>query len=266
MPYADINGQRIWYADSGGPGLPLVLAHGFLMDSEMFEPQVAELGERQRVITWDQRAHGRTESTPDPFTYWDSAADQRALLDHLGIQQAVVGGMSQGGFIGLRFALRYPDRTAGLVLIDTQSGLEDPEKVPQYDLMLDVWTSEGPTPELAEMLAAIVIGNQRPEAAAWIEKWRPLPADRLHQSYRTLMDRDDVTDRLGEIRVPVLVIHGEEDAAIPMEAAEALCQALTGCAGVVRIPGAGHASNLTHPEPANAAISGFLASMPVGRT
>src|SRR5207248_8172528 len=127
-----------------------------------------------RVITWDQRGHGRTESTPDPFSYWDSADDQRALLDHLGIEEAIVGGMSQGGFIGLRFALRYPDRTAGLVLIDTQSGLEDPEKVPQYDLMVDVWTSEGPSPELTEMVAAIVIGNQRPESAAYIEKWRAI--------------------------------------------------------------------------------------------
>jgi pimeloyl-ACP methyl ester carboxylesterase len=266
MPYADVNGQRIWYTDSGGHGLPMVLAHGFLMDSDMFAPQVAALGGKQRVITWDQRGHGRTQSTPDPFTYWDSADDQRALLDHLGIHQAVVGGMSQGGFVGLRFALRYPDRTAGLLLLDSQAGLEDPEKVPQYDLMFDVWTSEGPTPELTEMVAAIAIGNQRPESAAWIEKWGALPAEGLRQSYRTLMDRDDVTDRLGQIRAPALVIHGEEDSAIPMERAEELCQGLSGCEGVVRIPGAGHAANLTHPELVNAAISGFLASMPAGRT
>jgi 3-oxoadipate enol-lactonase len=266
MPHADVNGQRIWFSDSGGHGVPLVLAHGFLMDSEMFAPQVAALAGRQRVITWDQRGHGRTESTPDPFTYWDSADDQRALLDHLGIEEAVVGGMSQGGFIGLRFALRYPGRTAGLVLIDTQSGVEDPDKVPQYDLMLDVWTSDGPSAELTEMVAAIVIGNQRPESAPYIEKWRALDQDRLRQTYRALMDRDDITDRLPEIRVPALVIHGEEDTAISMEAAEALCAGLSGCDGVVRLPGAGHASNLTHPEAANAAISRFLASMPVGRT
>src|SRR2546423_3470349 len=223
MPHADINGQRIWYSDSGGNGLPLVLAHGFLLDSEMFEPQVAALAEEHRVITWDQRGHGRTESTPDPFTFWDSADDQRALLDHLGVEQAMVGGMSQGGFIGLRFALRYPDRTAGLVLIDTQAGLEDPDMVPQYDLMLEVWTKEGPSEQLTEMVAAIIIGNQPAASARYIEKWQSVDNDRLRQIYRTLMDRDDVTHRLGEIRAPALVIHGENDTAIPMERAEALC-------------------------------------------
>ena len=266
MPYSDLNGQRIWYTDSGGSGLPLILAHGFLLDAEMFEPQAAALGEKQRVISWDQRGHGRTESTPDPFTFWESADDQRALLDHLGIEEAVVGGMSQGGFIGLRFALRYPDRTAGLVLIDTQAGLEDPEMVPQYDLMLEVWTEEGPSQQLTEMVAAIIIGNQPEAAARYIEKWRSVRSDRLRQVYRTLMDRDDVTDRLGEIRGPALVIHGEEDAAIRMECADALCQGLAGCERVVRIPGAGHASNLTHPEQVNRAISEFLAAVPAART
>jgi 3-oxoadipate enol-lactonase len=263
MPFAEVNGQRLWYEDSGGPGLAVVLAHGFLMDSEMFAHQAAALSAEYRVITWDQRGHGRTESTPDPFTFWDSAGDQRALLDHLGLQRAVVGGMSQGGFIGLRFALAHPERTAGLVLIDTQAGLEDPDKIPQYDLMLDVWTGEGPTPELTAMVAAIIIGNERPEAADYIAKWTARPPEELRQIYRTLMDRDDVTPRLGEIRVPALVIHGEEDTAIPMERAEELCRGLRECVGVVRIPGAGHASNLTHPEPVNAAIARFLSSVPV---
>ncbi|HEX6348207.1 MAG TPA: alpha/beta hydrolase [Candidatus Dormibacteraeota bacterium] len=260
MPFAEVNGQRLCYEDSGGDGLPLVLAHGFLMDSDMFAPQVAAFGGEHRVITWDQRGHGRTESTPEPYSYWDSADDQRALLDLLGVERAVVGGMSQGGFIGLRFALRYPARCAGLVLIDTQAGLEDPEKIPQYDLMLDVWTGEGPTPELTAMVAAIIIGAERPESEAYISKWMVKPREGLNQIYRTLMDRDDVTARLGEIRAPALVIHGEEDTAIPMERAEELCRGLAGCEGVVRVPGAGHAANLTHPEPCNAAIRSFLSA------
>jgi pimeloyl-ACP methyl ester carboxylesterase len=264
VPYAAVNGQRIWYQDSGGPGLPLVLAHGFLMDSDMFDPQVEALAGDQRVITWDQRGHGRTESTPDPFSYWDSADDQRALLDHLGVHQAVVGGMSQGGFIGLRFALRYPERTAGLVLIATQSGLEDPEKVPEYDMMLEVWANDGPSEALREMVAAIIIGNQRPEAAPYLEKWKSAQVPALQQIYRTLMDRDDITERLGEITAPAVVIHGEEDAAIPIARAEELCAALSGCRGLVRVAGAGHAANLTHPESTNAAIRELLAALPVG--
>ena len=74
------------------------------------------------MITWDERGFGDTEYDGEPFTYWDSAADCLGLLDHLGIDRAVVGGMSQGGFVSLRAALTAPERVRGLILIDTQAG------------------------------------------------------------------------------------------------------------------------------------------------
>jgi len=261
VPVATLRGQRIHYEDSGGAGLALVLSHGFLEDSSMFDAQLRHLRPRHRVITWDQRGHGSTVSTSEPFTYWDSADDLAALLDHLGVHRAVVGGMSQGGFISLRFALRYPDRTAGLVLIDTQSGQEDPDKVEQYDVMHEVWTGAGPSDQLLEMVAAIIVGNKRPESAEWIAKWQNLDPAKLTYVYRPLMDRDDITDRMGEIRAPALVIHGTDDVAIDMSMAEKLCESLSACRGLVRIEGAGHSSNITHPEPVNKAIEEFLSSI-----
>jgi 3-oxoadipate enol-lactonase len=258
MPDALVRGQRLFYSDTGGGGLPLVLSHGFLMDSDMFDPQLRGLRNRHRVITWDQRGHGRTVATDEPYTYWDSAEDLAGLLDHLQINRVVLGGMSQGGFVSLRFALVHPERTAGLVLIDTQAGVEDPDKVQQYDLMHDVWVGSGAADQLLEMTAAIIIGNHRPESQPYIAKWKALDPKCLTPIYRTLMDRDDITPRLGELRMPAIVIHGMDDVAIDMSLAEALCDALTGCRGVVRVEGAGHASNLTHPEPVNRAIAQFL--------
>ena len=261
MPYADVNGQRVHFVDSGGPGTPLVLGHGFLMDHEMFAPQVAALGDRFRVITWDARGHGETVTSPDDFSYWDLAEDLRGLLDTLGIERAVVGGMSQGGFVSLRFALRYPDRVLGLVLIDSQAGLEDPEKTPQYDMMVEVWTTQGPTDMIAEATAAIIIGAGYPRAGEWMDKWRARPKEAVAQPYRTLMTRDDITDRLREITAPALVIHGDEDVAIEMPRAEALVAGLSHARPLVRVPGAGHAANLTHPEPVNAAIGAFVGEL-----
>jgi 3-oxoadipate enol-lactonase len=261
MPVVEVRGQRLFYEDSGGAGLPLILGHGFLMDSRMFDSQVRELGDHRRVITWDQRGHGRTQSTSETFTYWDSAEDLAALLDHIGIASAVVGGMSQGGFVALRFALAHPERTAGLVLIDTQSGREDPEKTERYDVMHDVWVGSGASDQLAEMVAAIIIGNRRPESTAWIAKWKAREPASLTPIYRTLIDRDDVTDRLGEIKAPALVIHGTDDVAIEIAVGEKLCSNLPGCRRLVRVEGAGHASNLTHPVPVNRAIDEFLASL-----
>src|SRR5260370_15504492 len=105
MPLSKINGQWIHYEDTGGYLLPLVLAHGLLMDQEMFAPQVEALSSRFRVIAWDARCHGETESTDDPFSYWDLADDLRGLLDHLRIARAVIRGMSHGGLLALPVSL-----------------------------------------------------------------------------------------------------------------------------------------------------------------
>src|SRR6202035_707806 len=127
--------------------------------------------------------------TDDPFTYWDLADDLKGLLDHLGIERAVVGGMSQGGFIALRFALRYPERVSALVLLGTQAGVEDPEKVAKYRVMLDVWEADGLNDQLAETIAAIILGNEWQGRQPWITKWRQLPRSLLRQAFETLAGR-----------------------------------------------------------------------------
>ena len=261
MPLHHINGQGIYYEDTGGDGLPIVLSHGLLLDHEMFAPQVDALRSANRVVTWDQRCHGRTETTADPFTYWDSAEDLLGLLDHLRIEQAVIGGMSQGGFVSLRFALKHPGRVAGLVLIDTQAGPEDHEKLATYQVMLDVWEGEGLNDQLAEMIAAIILGNDWPGRHLWIEKWRQTPRALLRPMFQALAGRDDVTGRLGEIKAQSLVIHGTADAAIDMELAQRMCSDLADCHQLVAIEGGGHSSNLTHPEAVNAALKQFLVEL-----
>jgi len=257
MSFAEINGQRISYEDSGGEGPPVILAHGFLMDREMFSPQVAALSPEFRVITWDERGFGETEFDGEPFTYWDSADDCLALLDHLGIERAVVGGMSQGGFLSLRAALTAPERVRALVLIDTQAGVEDPQRLPAYRQMQQTWLEVGPVDELVETIANLIVGD--PELnQVWIEKWRRLSPESMRTPADCLFERDDITDRLGEIECPALVIHGTADVSIEMPLAEQLCAGLAGCSGVVRIEGGTHASNLTHPAEANAAMLSFL--------
>lgn len=260
MPHAAVNGQQIWFQDTGGDGPAVVLAHGFLMDHEMFAPQVEALRSQYRVITWDERGFGQTLFDGREFSYWDSARDCVALLDHLGIDTAVIGGMSQGGFLSLRVALVAPERVRALVLLDTQAGAEHPDKVAAYQGMIDTWASVGAVDELAAVVASIII-DQPGENERWIAKWQARPKESIVEPGRCLLTRDDVTGRLGEITAPALVVHGTSDTAIEMELAEALADGLSGCGGVVKVPGA-HAANLTHPEPVNAALLDFLASLP----
>jgi pimeloyl-ACP methyl ester carboxylesterase len=261
MSYADVNGQRIRYDDSGGDGPPVILAHGFLMDRTMFEPQVGALAGEFRVITWDERGFGETEFDGKPFTYWDSARDCLGLLEHLGIEQAVVGGMSQGGFLSLRAALLAPERVRALVLIDTQAGPEDAEHLPQYREMQATWLEVGPVDELANAIANLILGDAELNAK-WIAKWRELDRERsMKEPGDTLLGRDDITDRLGEISAPAIVFHGTADASIPMEHAETLCAGLRDCRDLVRVQGAPHAANLTHPDQVNGPLLEFLRSL-----
>jgi pimeloyl-ACP methyl ester carboxylesterase len=258
MPLHQINGQWINYEDTGGRGAPVVLAHGLLMDHEMFAPQIEASGAACRVITWDARCHGQTESTDDPFTYWDLADDLKGLLDHLGIERAVIGGMSQGGFVAMRLALRYPERVSALILLGTQAGVEDPEKVATYQVMLDVWEAEGLNDQLADTIASIILGNDWSGRQPWIAKWRQTPRSLLRQAFQALVGREDIHGRLGEIKAPALVIHGTADAAIDMELAQRLCSELANCRQLIAIEGGGHACNLTHPEPVNRAVQQFM--------
>ncbi|HEV2372769.1 MAG TPA: alpha/beta hydrolase [Streptosporangiaceae bacterium] len=261
MPVAVVNGIRVSYADSGGDGLAVVLSHGFLLDESMFDAQVAALTPEFRVVTWDQRGHGGTFA-PGPFSYWDSAWDVLGLLDHLGIQQAVLGGNSQGGFLSLRAAMLAPQRVRGLILIDTQAGPEQEANRPGYEEIFQTWQAQGPEP-VQEIVAAIILGPGQWDAwyDKWAEqyaKWAPGNLGQFTWPFRCLMDRDDITRRLREVTCPALIVHGSEDAAIPLERAEAMCDGLAGPTTFTLVNGASHSSNITHPVEVNAEIVDFL--------
>ena len=153
-----------------------------------------------------------------------------------------------------------PERVRGLILLNTQAGPEDPEVTPLYQGMVDSWVADGPTEELASTIAGLILGT--PElSAAWIAKWRSRDKTTLGQPGTTLLTRDDVTDRLGEIQVPALVVHSTADAAIAVDKAAKLAAGLPN-AELVVVEGGSHAANLTHPTEVNEAIQQFLKSLP----
>ena len=261
MPHAALNGIEINYSDTGGDGPVLVLSHGFLMDQSMFAPQVAAFSAEYRVVTWDQRGHGWDHDgrggtpAPGPFSYWDSARDLLALLDHLGVQTAVLGGMSQGGFVSLRAALLAPGRVRGLILIDTQAGQEDPALAPAYEQLHETWREQGPGP-VQEVVSSIILGPG--QWTDWYDKWAAIDIEQFTPAFRCLMDRDDITGRVGEIDCQALIVHGTADAAIPLAKAEELRDGLGGSARLAVIEGGTHASNLSHPAEVNAEMLAFL--------
>ncbi len=258
MPIAAVNGQKLYYEDTGGAGPAVIFSHGLFMDHEMFAPQVAALKGKYRCITWDERGHAGTASdTLAPFSYYDSADDLAALLAHLGVGRAVLAGMSQGGFLSLRCALTHPDIVRALILIDTQAGQEDPAALEGHMQLANTWAEHGLSDEVAAIIEGIILGDGWAGATAWKAKWKTIKPVNMLGCMNTLATRDDVTGKLSQIKVPALVVHGDADAAISLDLGRKLAAGLAN-AELVVVPGAGHAANLTHFEVVNPAIEAFL--------
>jgi len=261
MPIVDLGGHRIFYEDTGDDKPVIAFSHGLLMDHSMFAPQIEAFREHYRCITWDERGHGQTGQMQElsPFDYWDAARDLIALLEHLGITNAVLVGMSQGGFLSLRAALLRPDLVRALVLIDTQAGQEDPAQMMGNRALGENWLEYGVSETLIQNAERILLGENWPGAAPWREKWWHFSPRHFLECLNTLGEREDLTHRLGDIIAPALVIHGTDDIAIPVAKAQELATGLK--APLTLIAGAGHAANLTHPTQTNAAMATFLGGL-----
>lgn len=260
MPTTVLNGWRIEYGDDG-QGPPVVLIHGLLMDRTMFDPQIQLLKFRYRVITPDLRNHGGSESRAEEHSQWDMMEDQIALLDTLGLDKAVLGGVSQGGFQSIRAALKYPERIEGLILIETSSGAEEEHLIPIYEAFASVVAEDGWNDDIVETGAVSMFADstQKSVKEHWMQRWtKTLTSAHAQQTLAAVTRRDDVTDRLDEIKAPALVIHGEGDNAINIERAEILASRLPNLVEFVRIKEAGHSATVETPDAVNEAIDRFL--------
>src|SRR5215218_4015337 len=125
MPQRSVNGTTLNYLEQG-TGTPLVLLHGFPLDSRIWREQIAALSDRFRVIAPDLRGFGQSKSD-DAFTMQSLADDVHALLADRGALPAILGGLSMGGYVALAYAKKYPSDLRGLALIDTKAEADTPE-------------------------------------------------------------------------------------------------------------------------------------------
>jgi pimeloyl-ACP methyl ester carboxylesterase len=243
-----------------GEGPELLCAHGTLMDRTMFDPQIQDLSDEYRVAAYNLRA--RTERAFDPYDLSDLVEDCRAVIDGLDMDEPVLAGMSMGGFMGLRFAIEYPDEISGLVLVDSTSKPHSEEDIELYRGMIEQGREDdGMEQSMAETVTHFLFGETTREqnselVETWVDRWRTYPGEAVYQEVYSWLERDDVTDDLRDLDVPTLVVHGEEDASIDYERAEPTVDALDAETAV--IPEAGHSSNLEQPAPVNDAIREFL--------
>src|SRR4051812_37937096 len=244
-----------------GRGIPIVCSHGMSLDCDLFRPQLEGLAsEELRVLAYDSRARG--PRALEPYDLYDLADDFVALLDSKGIERAFLVGMSMGGSMAVRAALRYPDRLLGVVLIGASGVPYEPEKANAAKHLYASHRHETPLdPAFASSDARDQLSErsrrERPGLARFLES--RIGARGGEESWHEACSwagKDDVRERLGEIELPVLIIHGDEDVLIPLDMALETFSLLPQ-ARLLVLPYAGHAVNLEEPRVVNEAIRAF---------
>lgn len=250
MPKLVRDGVAIHY-EIEGEGPILILTHGYSATGEMWRGQVDAFKDRYRVITWDMRGHGRSDYPADPAAYSEAltVADMAALLEAAGVQRAIVGGLSLGGYMSLAFHLAHPERVRGLLIIDTGPGYKNDEAREGWNRnavrTAERYESEG--------LARLAAGS--PE----MRQSHHRDATGLALAARGMLTQRDarVISSLPQVSVPSLVVVGANDTPF-LAASDYMAAKIPGARKAV-IDNAGHAANLDQPEAFNAAILAFLA-------
>ena len=266
MPYLRTDDRVRLYYEEHGHGTPLVLAYGIGGNTKMWDVNVPGLAARHRLILWEPRGHARSDAPADPAKYsfqrW--ALDLKAVLDHLGLRRAHLGGLSLGAGIVTRFALRFPGRARSLVVTNSSSASGLPltwQNVVMRARSIEITLTQGmdamaefamaANPNLSERLAL------DPEAKAeFYEEYRQLTPIGYANSLRALLAMDHITDQLSTLRMPVLLVGGDRDPSLaPMKV---MRQKIRGSTLVVLAP-ASHFANRDQPEAWNRTVLDFLA-------
>jgi 3-oxoadipate enol-lactonase len=254
MQKAKIAGIEIAY-ERRGQGLPLVLIHGYPLDHTIWNEVVPLLESDFDLILPDLRGFGESGLAENDSSILDFASDIAGLLTQLKIKRAILAGHSMGGYVALAFARQYPERVSGLGLISSQLRADTPEgKEGRYDTARQV-TSHG---------VSLVMDAMTPKLSAevrvqafvreLISKQKPLA---ISSALKAMAGRPDSTDLAQTFKFPVVVVHGDADALIPVERGREIKAALPN-AHYAELKGSGHMPMMENPQAVAEALGFFL--------
>lgn len=263
MPTIDGPDGRLHYLDEGAGDPPLLLVHAFPLSASMWEPQIAAIAPRHRVIAPDMRGFGQSVVPSERAAYsvatW--ADDLAALITALDLGPVVLGGLSMGGYVAFAFVRRHPEALAGVLLADTRPGADTAEVRARREDQQSRLAATGEPGALADELLGPLVGSASTRGDETLAAARQLlaanRAEGVIGALEALKNRPDSTGDLGAIAVPTVVVVGEQDRPSPPAEAERMAKAIRG-ARLVVIPDAGHLSNMENPAAFNAAVEGLL--------
>lgn len=243
------DGVNIYYEDHGKGDVTMILSHGYSATSGMWKGQVDALKDRYRMIVWDMRGHGQSDSPDDPARYSEGHTidDMAAILDECGVGGAIIGGLSLGGYMSLAFNLKYTSRVSALMLFDTGPGYKKDSAREGWNLM----AGERALALERDGLSALGTGQE-------VKIANHSSAQGLAHAARGMLSQvdDRVIQSLPDINVPTLVLVGEDDEAF-IAPTDYMAFKIPGATRVT-IKGAGHASNIDQPQAFNDAVRQFV--------
>ena len=267
MPFLDVSGGRLYY-ESAGQGQPVVFVHAGIADSRMWQPQWEAFSPRFQVVRYDTRTYGQT--TTEDVSY-SNRADLLAVLDHLGIERAVLIGCSRGGQISVDFTLEHPERVSALVLVCAGvGGVTAIESDPDQDALFaeaEAAEEAGDWAKVIELdVRAWVDGFGRPMDAATDARLEPIRALVREMEWASVAHNDEggqpivldppAAGRLAELRLPVLLIAGDYDELAAQKFSDLIAAGVAG-SQLVHLPTA-HLPNLEMPDEFNRLVLDFL--------
>jgi pimeloyl-ACP methyl ester carboxylesterase len=249
MPKINRDGVSLYY-EVHGSGPPLLLTHGYSSTSQMWDGQIEALSKQHTLVVWDMRGHGRSDYPSDPAAYSEAltVADMAALLDAVGADRAVVGGLSLGGYMSLAFYRVHPERVSALLIIDTGPGFKK-------DDARETWNKRAhDTGDRFEREGLAVLQSASRERSTVNHR----DASGLAHAARGMLTQRDarVIELLPNIKVPSLVVVGADDTPF-LAASDYMAAKIPGAKKVV-VPAAGHAVNIDQPQAFIAAVLPFL--------
>jgi 3-oxoadipate enol-lactonase len=259
-----VNGISTNYVLEGPADAPVVtLSHSLATNLSMWEPQLAALTARYRVLRYDTRGHGGTDAPAGAYSLDQLAEDARALLKALGIVRTHWVGLSMGGMIGQTLALAQPGLFRSLALCDTSSRIPAEAK-PLWDQRISTAERHGMEPLVEPTIERWFTAAFRERGGAELERVRRMIRSTDPRGYTGCCHAIaalDLTDRLGAIRLPTLVIVGEEDMGTPVAASRTIQAQITG-AELIILKSAAHLSNMERPAEFERALLAFLDRQP----
>jgi len=257
MPTAMINEAELYY-EVHGDGFPLVFTHGFAGTTWMWHPQTPVLLQRYKFIFWDARGHGQSASphSRDQYSADIVVDDLYQLLRLLNVEKAVVGGLSMGGYLSLRFYMCHPEMVAALILMDTGPGYRNPAHMAEWNeeqerraRLLETQGIEA----FVDDVATATLDTYTPRDLML----RQNPVGLAHMARKVAAQHDSrVISSLGDVKVPTLILVGDRDTPF-LKASEYMAKAIPGAEYVV-ISNGGHASNIDNADAFNEAVLDFL--------